>query len=156
MNTKFLALQSAADSVIADPTNRSKVLGAAIALAVAAIGNLPTSPVDNVAEHYAHQVATDARRWVGEFNEQFVIDSKAVADQARTYWMLRYTAAHPLTVPVYSLNKGHGFFDAIIGVGLYVDDDQYALLNKHRSQILALAAHAQATIAALIERNANV
>jgi hypothetical protein len=105
--------------------------------------------VENTSEYFAHQVMADARRLVGEFNEQLVLDSKACLDQVRQNWLIRYGAAHPLTRPIFALQ--FGFYDSLVGVGQVVDNDHHCFVNEHKVQILALATVAKGVIADLAE-----
>lgn len=148
MNTIFMPLQTAVSEAGVLPTGgKVCVLAASIALAVSSSMSLPTTEVENPSEHYLTQVQEGARGLICQFNENLVFDLQAALTYARQFWLLRYTAAHPLQQPVYALQ--YGFFDTLCGVGLHVPAELHDGLNEHKAKVFTLASAARAVVAGL-------
>lgn len=137
MKPIYFNFSKAADTAITDSTKRTKILAVALAVAASNLASLPTSQVDSPSNHFNMQVLSQVREAVAEFNENIVFDCKATLDYVRIFWMLRYTAAHPLTRPIYSLN--FNFFESVMGVGTFVSPELQCFVNEHKDQILYLS-----------------
>lgn len=147
MKTIFLGFQSAADAHIKEPGARSRIVTTAVAIALAASAPLPTSPVDDAAGYFA-QNAEEAVRCLGDcFNESVVFDLRACLEQARSFWLMRYSAAHPNQANFFAGN--YCFYTALVGGGLLISPEQYEFNNKHKLPILHLASMAGALVGEL-------
>jgi hypothetical protein len=144
MNQNFLNYNAVLERITLNPVDRSKIVATALGLAVSALSTLPVTEVDSPAGHFTLQVLPEINNIVSEFNENTVIDCKLVVESARAFWMMRYTAAHPVSRPVYSINCT--FFESLGGVGLYFSPEQVALYNLYKEQILTLATVMSETI----------
>lgn len=140
MKTKFIAFHGQADRLITDPTKRSEILAAAIARAIANVQPLPSSAVDSAVNYFNTQVLPNVRNAVSDWNESMVFNTKSALDFARSFWMIRYNAAHPNARPLY--DSPYDFFCTTMGVNGYISEVQYNFLNEQKETILALSTSA--------------
>ena len=150
MNAIYIDFNTRADVLIKDNMARSKIIATAIALALSNLAAIPTSQVDSPAGHFLLQVSPQVRQIASAFGENMVIDARAVVEQTRQFWMLRYTAAHPISRPMYSLE--YGFFDCVSGVGTHISPELHSFVNQFKIEILFLST-AAAEIAATLGSN---
>lgn len=126
-----------ADVMISDSTQRAGTIVAALALAISNLAQLPSSEVDNPASYFNLQLLPNINKIISEWNENMVIDAKACVEQTRIFWQLRYTAAYPMSRPIYSFD--YGFFDTVFGVNTLVSSELKDFLNDNKNQVLALS-----------------
>ena len=136
MNSTYLGFNNAVNQLTSDSIQRSKIVAAAIAYAIATLAALPSSPVDSASNHFNMTVLPEARNIISDFNENLVFDCRDAVDQVRAFWMMRYTATHPLRTPIFSVERT--FFENIIGVETFASPDFYEFVNKHKVDILSL------------------
>jgi hypothetical protein len=103
-----------ANAVITDATQRSRIIAAAVATAVAGQASLPTAPVDTPAIYFAGTVMQAAAKAVSSVNEKIIFDCKLAVEWARVLWLVRYGAAHPVAKPIFGTS--HSFFESTMGV----------------------------------------
>jgi len=134
-----------ANLVITDPLNRLAIMTSALALALSNIQHLPTTQVEDPSNYFKINVVPGLNAIVSEWNESMVLDPKAVIDQARTFWLVRYTAAFPLSRLMYAA-KGD-FFSTVFGVyGVVSPALQEFLDGSCKLAILTLANEAVAIL----------
>jgi hypothetical protein len=138
MMPKYAAFNAAADRVIADQLLKTRIIAAAVAMAVAGQADMPSAAVDNPSMHFNSVVLSAATRELSELNENLIFDAKLAIEYARTLWMVRYNAAHPPARPVYTTNCTT--FEAVAGVGFCVSQDVYEFCNANKVAILTLSA----------------
>ncbi len=151
MNTTFLAFGQRADSLIANPLDKQRVLAHAFGQAAAYATDVPSSPVTNPESHYVVNVAAQVQRDLSCLNEQVIFDCRLACEFARSIWLLRYHAVHPQRLS--SLPRQYGFFDSTLHVGLFVSEDTHKFVNEHKDAILALAGDAGECLASAREVN---
>jgi hypothetical protein len=144
MEPRYIEFSSAADRLIPNGVNRSKIIGLAVAQAVANSLSLPTSQADSASAYYNTHVAPSVRQLVGRFNENLVFDAKVAMDNVQMFWMIRYTAAHPISRPIYSVDCC--FFESIVGVNLFVPPDVREFADLNKQSILMLSSIASEII----------
>ncbi|MNU19703.1 hypothetical protein D3C71_79360 [compost metagenome] len=137
MKVQYLPLIQAADLHITDAGARSRIIAAAVASAIANSLALPTTEVENVSSHYAQTLQIPVSRQVAEFNENVVFDLPYAVNLVRALWLIRYTAAHPSSKPIFGGECS--FFETFIGVSLYVDAETCCFLTEHKKAICVLA-----------------
>jgi hypothetical protein len=138
MNPKFTEFNNLSNVVIADANMRVAILVSALALAISNTSHLPTSLVDNPTAYFNMQIMPTVSAVVSEWNEEIILDTKMCIEQARMFWLVRYTAAYPMSRPMYSAN--FDFFDTITGVSLFVPTELFAFLDSAcKPAILTLA-----------------
>lgn len=147
MKTSFLGLQRTADTVIKSPLDRSRIVAAAVAVAVAAQVGLPSSPVEDASLYYTQQALARLEATLGEFNENLVFDLSLALQYARQFWMTRYRAAHPEASSF--VMSSCGFFETLSGVPLHVSPQDVQFLNANKDAVLQLAAAAAGVLATL-------
>lgn len=151
MNPMFNNFSKVADSVVTDSTKRSRIIAVAIAVAISNLAVLPTSQVSAPSNHFNMQVLPCVNALVSQFNENLIFDCKAVVEHVRSFWMLRYTATHPSSRPIYSLNMT--FFEAMQGVGTFVSPELYQFTSEFRDQILYLSTVAAEIVYSMEQTN---
>lgn len=140
MNTTYLAFGQRADTLIANPLDKQRVLAHAFGLAAAHTLDVPSSPVVNPESHFTVNLAAQAQRDLSCLGEQVIFDCRLACEFARAVWMLRYTNVHPPRMS--TLPRQYGFFDTIQGVGFFIAEDTHKFVNEHKDAILALAGDA--------------
>lgn len=151
MKQEFIPFNQSADLNVTDTTQRGKIIALAVAHALANLAALPSSAVESPASHFNLQVAPEARSMISLWNENAVFDAKACLEYMRSFWMLRYAAVHPITRPLYSA-ENCSFFEATMGVGMYVPTELQPYLNQYKNQILFLSTSAAEVIFAMREQ----
>lgn len=136
MNAMFSSFNRGADLSVKDSFQRSKIIAAALALAISNLACVPSTEVESAAAHFNTNVMPEVNRMVSLWNENMVFDYRACIEQTRSFWMLRYTAAHPISRPVYSLDTN--FFESAMGVGTFVSAEMQKFLNENKTTILYL------------------
>jgi hypothetical protein len=137
MKPQFIPFFNRADTVISSFDDRSRIIGTAVALAASRLVSVPSAPVDVPSTHYNFTVLPQVMELIAGFNEQVVFDVKHALAQAREFWFLRYHAVHPCGQVVIDLDIG--FYDNVLGVAEWVDDDSHKFNNEHKIEIFALA-----------------
>ena len=140
MKSIYMNFAQQADQTIIDAGSRSKIIAMAVAVALSNANHIPSSEVGNVNEYFNTQVLPKIRMMIGEFNENVVFDAAGAVEYTKTFWMLRYTAAHPVSSPIY--NYDCSFFEAMMGVGTFVSSDTNVFCEKFKVAILALSTSA--------------
>ena len=138
MNPIFTTFLKIADASVGDPTLRTRVMQTALALAISNSSNLPSSPVESPSSYFILQIQQRAKNIVSIFNESMIIDPKAILDDVRAFWTVRYNSAHPISRQLYA--KEYSFFDGLAGVGLAISPLMYVFVNDNKASILFLAA----------------
>jgi len=144
MKVSFLSFVQTVNNLQGMDSDRGCVIAAGVALAVARALSLPTACTDTPGQYYTFNNLQIAKEFIGEFNEQVVFDTKEALEEVREFWMLRYTAAHPASLPVYDL--AIGFYDNLLGVPKFVDKESRAFNNKYKAQIFAVQVAASRVI----------
>jgi hypothetical protein len=137
MNPMFNSFKKNADVMITDQTQRSKIISAALAKAVSDLQTLPTSQVESPSSYFNLQILPNIRTIISVWNENMVFDPRACVDHVRAFWLLRYTAVHPVSSPIYSLDRS--FFECVFGVNTFVASDTNEFFNTHKQAILFLS-----------------
>lgn len=137
MKPEFLAFNTVCDNAIIDKMQCSRIIALGVAVALANSAPVPTSQVENPASHYVSNVLASVRTQLSCINENVVFDCKAALEQVRSLWLLRYTAAHPTSRPIYSTSGS--FFENLIGVGSFVAPELVEFANTHKQSVLLVA-----------------
>jgi hypothetical protein len=132
MNLKYNDLNRLAQSLPCDVSIRSKVLACGVALALAYKLPLPSGPVADPDNFYNMQVSALVNDPMSEINEGVVFDLKAAVEYCRTFWLMRNAAAHDGGQFVFAQNSPYGFFDTILGAGIYVGDVMHTFVNEQK------------------------
>lgn len=145
MKLAFLGFSNAADACISDHAARAKIITLALATALAAAAQLPSTPVEDTGAFFGHTVLPELKEIAGQFNENLVFDLPACIGFARSIWMVRYRAAHPAQ-NAFVVSNTASFFETLFGVPALLAPDDAAFLNKHKLAIVHLADVAGDTI----------
>ncbi len=137
MNAAYIALQDQLNRQVPDVFSRTRVLAAAVALALGAKFEVPSSVVQNATEYYATQHQTVARQKLSYFNESIVFDLTFAEELTRAFWLLRYNTVHFMNVGL--VHYPLGFFDTIMGVQQVFDQKMHETLNEHKDAVLFLS-----------------
>lgn len=136
MKTTYLHFSDLRYNGISNGRDRNRVLAIAAGMAASRSLSIPSAPVENVQQYYNLQILPAAQSLVEETNENLVMEYEEAMDYTLTFWRLRYIAAHPnvrLDMP-----SAYGFFDTVLGVNLYVDQDTHQFVNTYKKEIFQL------------------
>jgi len=134
MNNKYLPFHESANVLIRDSAMHVRAVTAAVALAASSLAHLPSTEVDNPTSYFNMQIIPTITAVLSEWNENMILDIRATIDQVRMFWLVRYTAAYPLSRPMYSAN--YDFFDTVIGVSAFISKDFMAFLDGENKQAI--------------------
>lgn len=132
MNLKYNELNRLAQSLPCDIGVRSKVIACGVALALAYKLPLPTGPVVDPDNFFNMQVSSLMNDPFSEINESVVFDLKTAVEYCRVFWLLRNAAAHTGSQFPFAENSPYGFFDTILGAGVYVGDAMHTFVNEQK------------------------
>lgn len=141
MKMQFLPFQTAIDRCCGQPKDRACAVALSVAVALAASATIPSSQVDEPARFYEQNVAPELERLAAAFNENVVFDLELTLQMARAQWLIRYTAAHPFSIPAYVAGDC-GFYEALFGVHLREARNHRDFLNANPAPVLRLAKEA--------------
>lgn len=153
MKTTFQPFNKSANTMILATAQRGNIIAAALALAMANMMELPSSPVDSGASHFNLQVLPRLRIIVSDWHESFVFPARDCIDEARALWLLRYNAAFPSNKLRYSVHDD--FFSTFFGVNNVVASDTVKFFNQYKQEIIFLAEVAGNIINDQIEASAG-
>jgi len=136
MSLNFAALTAKVSNKVTNVADRRCVLSAAVAQYIANCLPLPSSCVDDLENHYNMNVKSQVLDTLGPLNEQLVLDVKVVQDYTRKYWLLRYNTLYPVSAVKTYHSATYGYFDTMMGVGVYIDPEQHAFVNQYKMEIL--------------------
>lgn len=142
MKTEYIAFNHALSKSGIDPVDQGDAAGIAIAQAIADVLPLPSAPVEDLEEFYRNSQFETARQYINAFNENVTVSADEVVQNVRAFWCLRYNMTFPSINPI-RLAGDYGYFDTIMGVGLYVADKTHKLANEYKSDVLQLYAAAR-------------
>lgn len=135
MNLKFNELNRLAQALPCDIGVRSKVIACGVALALAYKLPLPTGAVVDPDNFFNMQVSPLMNDPFSEMNEAVVFDLKTAIEYCRVFWLLRNAAAYGAGQFTFGENSPYGFFDTILGAGLYVGDTMHTFVNEQKAGI---------------------
>lgn len=132
MNLKYNELNRLAPTLTLDIGVRAKVIACGVALALAYKLPLPTGPVVDPDNFFNMQVSSLMSDPFSEINEAVVFDLKTAVEYCRVFWLLRNAAAHGGTQFPFAENSPYGFFDTVMGAGVYVGDLMHSFVNEQK------------------------
>jgi hypothetical protein len=145
MDIKFLGFSRYADTYIKDPSERGKIIGAAVGIAIANKLSLPSLALEvEPSNYFLTQVALGASNYIADFNEEVVFDTRYCREAMRAFWLLRYSAAYPGLQ--YNVEAKLGFVDCWAGATLWLADDMHQFVNDHKDEIFNLVREAMTII----------
>ena len=92
--------------------------------------------VENPASHFTTAVLPGLQNTLSCLNEELVFDCKAAIDHVRNFWLVRYSAAHPITRPVFTIWST--FFESVLGVGAFVSQETMEYCNEHKQELFSV------------------
>lgn len=147
MLAHYTEFNQAANRVVTDAFNRTRILSAAIGAAAAALGMLPTAAVDSPAEYFQTSVLPALSNQLSVLNEKLVFDIHQTVEFTRMFWRLRYSAAHPGLRPLFG--EDSTFVENLVGATFSLPEESRKFLNEHQRAILSMANHALSLISKL-------
>lgn len=137
-NVEYINFQAFLREKIKDVSINKKATSIALGIAIARMLPLPSTMVDSAAMHYSGSLVHTANLTISEFNENIVIDVDLVTQTARSYWMIRYTCAHPdIDMPILSVGE-FGFISKIHNVSKYINIDTYKFCDTNSELMVVL------------------
>lgn len=109
----------------------------AIAAGYAAACNIPmlSSAVTNPHEHFTSTHVLTINRWISAINEVAPMDVAGAVENARKFWMMRYSAVYEC--PMLEIVE-NDFFQSLFGAPRHFDAETIQVLNQHNKQIAPL------------------
>lgn len=151
MNPNYMSLNNAIARVVKSPVDQGRIVAVAVALAVSASATLPSSEVEDKASYFMGSVVATVRDQISELNEGVVFNAKQALEYAERFWMMRYTAAHPMTLidgglrpmlnPLSQESGKVGNFDFMtcyMGGPRVLSTDLNAFINQYKVELLEL------------------
>lgn len=133
-----MQFQQMAASMVADVSERTKVVACAVAVALSRSQPLPTSPVQDASMHYVNMVAPPLRYKLSSFNEGVVFDIRMAQEVMRQLWLLRYSACFGAKVQMYK--PENSFIENFTGASAVISTDIMEVLDKNQTAIGLLGA----------------
>lgn len=151
MKLSYIEFNKQVDCIVTNAPDRSRIVAAAIALAVALAAPLPSSEVSDATNHYQMNVQLAVRQKIYAMNEGAVFDAKGAEELARQFWLLRYHTLFPKDVNF--MYQQYGFFDTMMGVSVIVPPEGCEFVNQYKREIFSLVPQARCLVA---EEEGNV
>ena len=137
-NVDYINFQAFLREKIKDVSINKKAISIALGIAVARMLPLPSTAMDSVTTHYSGTLVHTANLIISEFNENIVIDVDLVSQTTRSYWMIRYTCAHPdIDMPILSMGE-FGFISKINNVSKFINIDTYKFCDTNSELMVVL------------------
>lgn len=135
MELTFLGFNDKLSQYVPDADIRQKVASAVCAQFIA-----DTLPIQNIAQdlienHFKMTLGGLVSEKLSELNEKINIDVKYANDLIRSLWMCRVFAAFPANPERRKYAQDRGYFDTLMGAGIYVDNETSCFLNENKRAI---------------------
>lgn len=151
MNPKYFGLNATIGKVVKAPADQARIVAIAAAFAAAAQGQLPSSPVENVAGYYAQHVFPTVTEKLSEVNESVVFGAKSALDYTMIFWQMRYYAAFPgkfadvfeyrITASLdSSVVKTLDAMSLLCGGQMMLSEEMSMFMNKYKTEITLISA----------------
>lgn len=161
MDPKYFNFNQEIGKLVKSPADQGRIIAIAIALAAAANARLPSSPVRNLAMHYADQVFQDVTEKISEINESIVFSAKSAQEYVQVFWKMRYYAAFPIQMADANFYRmrdlvkspaAHGMDLMTVWAGGVVElsEELNQFMSKFKAEIAILAATAAVMIAPVL------
>lgn len=138
MSIDFVKFNTRVTALVADANDRRKVVAAVAAQLIADCVDLPTEPTNSVENYYLMNVKSQVIDKLGKLNEKLIMDVTLAKDYVRKYWLLRYNCAFPGANIKRKTTARFGYFDTVMGVGQFIDDEHHQFVNQYKNEILTL------------------
>lgn len=138
MSIDYINLNNKISSLVPDASDNRKVVAAAVALLVAEAAPVPTAPVEAVENYYSMNVESLTYGKMGELNEKLNFDVAVCKELVRIHWLLRYNTLFPISSAKRKQDSQYGYFDTVMGVGMFVDEQTHQFVNQYKNEILAI------------------
>jgi len=137
MKQHYIEFVTQAQHQVVEPLLRSRIIAAAVAVAVAQANPLPSSEVSHAGEYFTNQVMPAAMNAISEFNENVVFDTRYALDIVRQLWQLRYWTAFQQTENI--ILKGECFFSSYTGIDVVISDAVRAFMDQNAKTVVSLS-----------------
>ncbi len=138
INVDYVSFQSFLREKVKDVSTYKKTVSLALGIAISRMLPLPSSAVDSADYHYSATLIHTANMLACEFNENIVVDIDLVAQTARSYWMIRYTCAHPdIDVPMIATGD-FGFLSKVNNVSRFINNDSYKFCDTNSEVLIVI------------------
>lgn len=146
MKQCYSSFVTQAQTQVADPMLRSRIVAAAVATAVAMSQPLPSGYVGQAGEYFTNNVMPAAMQTISDFNENLVFDTNSALQYMRQLWQLRYWSAFQQMQSI-SL-AGSDFFGTFTGVDVVIPANVRELFDTNAKAIVSLSQFAADAILA--------
>ena len=137
-NIDYINFQAFLREKIKDISINKKATSIALGIAISRMLPIPSTSVDSADIHYSSTLVHTANLMISEFNENIVVDIALVVQSCRSYWMIRYTCAHPdIETPMISVGE-FGFVSKINNVGRFINLDTYKFCDDNSELMVVL------------------
>lgn len=139
MNLNFVYFNTRLSEKILEPSDRRMVATAVCAqvIADAAPINDSVGP-DQIENYYAMNLKSTVMEKISQLNESINIDTELALEWVRAYWMVRSIVSNPGDPARRKHSANRGYFDTILGVGIYVKEEHSCFVNKYNTEIIDL------------------
>lgn len=94
MHKTVFAIRNAIASMNVSEQERRDILNYTISTALATSLALPSGPVENPYNYFSENHTVPVNEMVSAINEEMQIDARAVADNVKKMWLVRYRMVH--------------------------------------------------------------
>lgn len=138
IKTEYLELQSFLREKIKTSEDYKKATSIAVGVSVSKLLPLPTATMEDIALHFDTVVRYLANELIIEFNENIIIDIDLALETARSFWLIRYSAAYP-DAGMHSIPMGnYSFLEKLHNVCLYGNPATFAYVNQYSELMTVL------------------
>jgi hypothetical protein len=139
MQMDFIQFNTTLARLVANPSDRAAVAACVCAQYTADCLSLPATSPDSLEGYYNTQAyVEEVVSILDPLNEKITMDLKLAKEYTKRLWMLRMMMVHPGRPERKKYAAQYGYFDTIMGVGLYVDEAQHQFVNQYKNEILSL------------------
>lgn len=138
MSIKYISFTNKVSALVTESSHRRKVVAAVIAQVLAECAPLPSSAVTDLDNYYLMNVRSFIYDLMGPLNEKLNFDLTMAQEFTRQNWKIRYNCLFPIDPVRRKFNSQYGYFDTIMGVGVFVTEEHHQFVNQYKTEILDL------------------
>jgi hypothetical protein len=145
ISPKYMPYVRATSSIQLDMKTKEKVVAYAVSCAVAACLPLPVEAVESPVAYFNATHGMAARNHLGQFNEQFVMNTGMATEMVRQFWLYRYNVAHQTLNTLADTD----FLCAMTGAKMIFSDNQIQFMNENSMAICKVMCAAREVLCCL-------
>jgi len=138
IKTEYLDLQSFLREKIKTTEDYKKATSIAVGVAVSKTLPLPNASMGEIVNHFDTVGRYLAKELIVEFNENIIVDIDLALETARSFWLIRYSAAYPdASMPVIPMGC-YSFLEKLFNVCLFGNPETFKYVNQYSELMTVL------------------